>query len=105
LSLLLLAKSLHKLALQICQQSLLQLMQIWLANYISSHYIGHSRARTHVQNGNYLDSAAKSVTSDASDASDATDANTIGEVLLCLWIWDSPAISVTVVALALQHSY
>ena len=77
-------------------------MQIWLANYISSHYIVHSRARTHVQNGNYLDSAAKAVTSDATDA---TVTNTIGEVLLCLWIWDSPAISVTVVALALQHSY
>jgi hypothetical protein len=84
LSLLRLAKSLHKLALQIRQQSLLQLMQIWLANYISSHYIVHSRARTHVQNVNYLDSAAKAVTSDATDA---TDANTTGEVLLYLWIW------------------
>jgi hypothetical protein len=48
------------------------------------------------------DSAAKSVTTDATDAtdaSDATDANTTGEVLLCLWIWDSPAIFVALVVL------
>jgi hypothetical protein len=38
------------------------------------------------------DSAAKSVTSDATYA---TVTNTTGEVLLCLWIWDSPAISDT----------
>ena len=45
------------------------------------------------------DSAAKSVTSDATDATDATVTNTTGEVLLCLWIWDSPAIFVALVVL------
>jgi hypothetical protein len=48
------------------------------------------------------DSAAKSVTTDAINA---TVTNTIGEVLLRLWISDSPAISVAVVELALQQSY
>jgi hypothetical protein len=41
-------------------------------------------------------SAAKSVTSDATGA---RVTNTTGEVLQCLWIWDSPAIADTIVTL------
>jgi hypothetical protein len=77
---------------------LMHLLQIRLANSISSPYLMLTCARNYVQNcDNLWDSATKSVTCDATDATDATVTITTGEVLTDLNICDSPAISVTCV--------